>query len=91
LRNAILLLTYKDIRFLIDPFLADQGTYPAFSGTEDSHLRKPLVPLVTGRRPGSVCGVAFQTEGDRTLYLAGEYGVERWSFGQPCTRWSACR
>ncbi|WP_306755458.1 MBL fold metallo-hydrolase [Paracoccus actinidiae] len=31
----------------MDPFLADQGTYPAFSGTEDSHLRNPLVPLKT--------------------------------------------
>jgi hypothetical protein len=31
----------------MDPFLADQGTYPAFSGTDDSHLRNSLVSLKT--------------------------------------------
>ncbi|MGD9600988.1 MAG: MBL fold metallo-hydrolase [Gammaproteobacteria bacterium] len=45
-RNATLLIEYGGRRFLIDPWLADKGTYPGFEGTPNSHLRIPTVDLV---------------------------------------------
>jgi L-ascorbate metabolism protein UlaG (beta-lactamase superfamily) len=44
-RNATLRLEFGGVRFLIDPMLAEQGAYPGFEGTANSHLRNPLVPL----------------------------------------------
>jgi L-ascorbate metabolism protein UlaG (beta-lactamase superfamily) len=44
-RNATLVLEYGGKRFLIDPMLADRGTYPAFQGTPNDHLRNPTVDL----------------------------------------------
>ena len=44
-RNATLRLDFGGVRFLIDPMLAEQGAYPGFEGTANSHLRNPLVPL----------------------------------------------
>jgi len=44
-RNATLLLEYAGRRLLVDPLLADQGAYPGFPGTANSHLANPLVPL----------------------------------------------
>lgn len=45
IRNATLLLEYAGRRLLVDPLLADQGAYPGFAGTANSHLSNPLVPL----------------------------------------------
>lgn len=47
-RNATVKITYAGTTFLIDPMLAEKGTYPGFEGTYRSHLRNPLVDL-----PGS--------------------------------------
>ncbi len=44
-RNATIRVNYAGVRFLIDPMLADPGTYPGFPGSAMSHLRNPLVPL----------------------------------------------
>ncbi len=44
-RNATLRLDFGGVRFLIDPMLAEQGAYPGFEGTANSHLRNPLAPL----------------------------------------------
>lgn len=44
-RNATLRLDYGGVRFLIDPMLAEQGAYPGFEGTVNSHLSNPRVPL----------------------------------------------
>jgi L-ascorbate metabolism protein UlaG (beta-lactamase superfamily) len=44
-RNATLLIDYAGTRFLVDPMLAPKGSYPAFEGTANSHLRNPLVEL----------------------------------------------
>jgi L-ascorbate metabolism protein UlaG (beta-lactamase superfamily) len=44
-RNATLLLEYAGQRLLVDPLLADQGAYPGFAGTFNSHLDYPLTPL----------------------------------------------
>lgn len=45
IRNATLKINYAGMTFLIDPFLADKGTYPGFEGTFNSELRNPLVDL----------------------------------------------
>lgn len=45
IRNATIKITYGDTTFLIDPMLADQGTYPGFENTYRSELRNPLVEL----------------------------------------------
>ncbi len=45
IRNATVLFHYGGLRFLIDPMLADPGTYPALPGTPNAHLRNPLTPL----------------------------------------------
>lgn len=44
-RNATLKINYGGTTFLIDPFLADKGTYPGFEGSFNSELRNPLVNL----------------------------------------------
>lgn len=45
IRNATLIIDYAGVRFLIDPMLGEQGAYPGFEGTANSHLRNPTVPL----------------------------------------------
>lgn len=45
IRNATLKLEFGGARFLIDPMLADQGAWPGFPGSVDSHRRNPTVPL----------------------------------------------
>lgn len=45
IRNATIRVNYAGVRFLVDPMLADPGTYPGFPGSAMSHLRNPLVPL----------------------------------------------
>ncbi|WP_350020047.1 MBL fold metallo-hydrolase [Priestia flexa] len=45
IRNATLVLTYANKTFLIDPMLADQGTYPPFPNSVRQDQRNPLVPL----------------------------------------------
>lgn len=45
IRNATVKITYGETTFLIDPMLADKGTYPGFEGTHRSELRNPLVEL----------------------------------------------
>ena len=45
IRNATVKITYGDTTFLIDPMLADQGTYPGFPETYRSELYNPLIPL----------------------------------------------
>jgi L-ascorbate metabolism protein UlaG (beta-lactamase superfamily) len=45
IRNATLVIGYAGKRFLIDPLLAEQGAYPGFAGTANSHLSNPLVGL----------------------------------------------
>ena len=44
-RNATLRLDFGGVRFLLDPMLGEKGAYPAFKGTENSHLGNPTVPL----------------------------------------------
>ena len=44
-RNATLRIEFGGVRFLIDPMLGEKGAYPAFKGTENSHLSNPTVPL----------------------------------------------
>jgi L-ascorbate metabolism protein UlaG (beta-lactamase superfamily) len=45
IRNATLVIDYAGKRLLIDPMLAEQGAYPGFPGTANSHLANPLVGL----------------------------------------------
>jgi L-ascorbate metabolism protein UlaG (beta-lactamase superfamily) len=45
IRNATLVIDYAGKRFLVDPLLAEQGAYPGFPGTANSHLANPLVGL----------------------------------------------
>jgi L-ascorbate metabolism protein UlaG (beta-lactamase superfamily) len=45
IRNATLVIDYAGKRLLIDPMLAEQGAYPGFAGTANSHLANPLVGL----------------------------------------------
>jgi L-ascorbate metabolism protein UlaG (beta-lactamase superfamily) len=45
IRNATLVIGYAGKRFLVDPLLAEQGAYPGFAGTANSHLPNPLVGL----------------------------------------------
>jgi L-ascorbate metabolism protein UlaG (beta-lactamase superfamily) len=45
IRNATLVVEYAGKRLLIDPMLAEQGAYPGFAGTANSHLANPLVGL----------------------------------------------
>ncbi|TLS36546.1 MBL fold metallo-hydrolase [Pseudalkalibacillus caeni] len=45
IRNATIVLTYADKKFLIDPFFADKGSMPPFSNTPNMDKRNPLVEL----------------------------------------------
>ncbi|WAM47118.1 MBL fold metallo-hydrolase [Vreelandella venusta] len=45
IRNATVKVSYGDTTFLVDPMLAEQGTYPGFENTYRSELRNPLVGL----------------------------------------------
>lgn len=47
IRNATLLLHYADKKFLIDPFLSDQGAMPPFPNTANQHLSNPTVGIST--------------------------------------------
>ncbi|MDQ6597645.1 MBL fold metallo-hydrolase [Bacillus salipaludis] len=47
IRNATLVVEYAGKKFLIDPFLADKGTYPPFSNTLRQDQLNPLVDLPT--------------------------------------------
>jgi len=44
-RNATMIIDYAGQKFLIDPMLADQGSYPGFPDTVNSHLSNPTVAL----------------------------------------------
>ncbi|WP_210251502.1 MBL fold metallo-hydrolase [Brucella tritici] len=46
-RNATLRVEYGDVRFLVDPMLAEVGSYPGVPGSAHSEMRNPLVPLTT--------------------------------------------
>jgi L-ascorbate metabolism protein UlaG (beta-lactamase superfamily) len=45
IRNATLLVHYAGRKFLIDPFLAEKGTYPAFPNSLRQDQKNPLVDL----------------------------------------------
>ena len=45
IRNATLKITYGNKTFLVDPFLADKGTYPTFPGTANQGKPNPTVEL----------------------------------------------
>lgn len=45
LRNATLQLEYGGKTFLIDPFLADQGSMPPFPSTPNQHMKNPTASL----------------------------------------------
>ena len=45
IRNATVKVTYGDTTFLVDPMLAEPGSYPGFQDTYRSELRNPLTPL----------------------------------------------
>ncbi|KGP74316.1 MBL fold metallo-hydrolase [Pontibacillus yanchengensis] len=45
IRNATLIITFADKKFLIDPFLAEQGSMPPFPDTPNQDLNNPLVEL----------------------------------------------
>lgn len=44
-RHATLIIEYAGKKILVDPMLAEKGSYPGFEGTANSHLRNPLVDL----------------------------------------------
>ncbi|MFS0880409.1 hypothetical protein CHH83_03685 [Bacillus sp. 7586-K] len=45
IRNATLVVQYANKKFLIDPFLAEKGAYPAFPNSLRQDQRNPLVQL----------------------------------------------
>ena len=45
IRNATMIITYANKKFLIDPMLGDKGIYPPFPGTHNQHLNNPIVEL----------------------------------------------
>lgn len=45
IRNATIIITYAEKKFLIDPMLGDMGVYPPFPGTHNQHLNNPTVDL----------------------------------------------
>ncbi|SDV46032.1 MBL fold metallo-hydrolase [Chitinasiproducens palmae] len=45
IRNATALVEYAGKRFLVDPMLAERGSYDGFGGYANSELRNPLVDL----------------------------------------------
>ncbi|MFS0869084.1 MBL fold metallo-hydrolase [Paenibacillus xylanilyticus] len=47
IRNATIIVEYAGHQFLIDPFLADKGTYPPFPNSARQDQMNPLVSLPT--------------------------------------------
>ncbi|KKI89456.1 hypothetical protein WQ54_26720 [Bacillus sp. SA1-12] len=47
IRNATLVVNYAGKKFLIDPFLADKGTYPPFPNSLRQDQKNPLASLPT--------------------------------------------
>lgn len=47
IRNATLVVQYAGKKFLVDPFLADKGTYPPFPNSLRQDQNNPLVDLPT--------------------------------------------
>jgi L-ascorbate metabolism protein UlaG (beta-lactamase superfamily) len=47
IRNATLVVQYAGKKFLIDPFLAEKGTYPPFPNSLRQDQKNPLVSLPT--------------------------------------------
>lgn len=45
IRSATIKVTYGNKTFLVDPFLADKGTYPPFPNTANQDRRNPAVEL----------------------------------------------
>ncbi len=45
IRNATMIITYANKKFLIDPMLGEKGIYPPFPGTPNQHLNNPIVDL----------------------------------------------
>ena len=45
IRNATMIITYANKKFLIDPMLEEKGIYPPFPGTHNQHLNNPIVEL----------------------------------------------
>ena len=45
IRNATLNIEYGRKKFLIDPWLAEKGAIPGFSGTINDHVRNPTADL----------------------------------------------
>ncbi|WP_455539244.1 MBL fold metallo-hydrolase [Terrisporobacter sp.] len=45
IRNATMIITYANKKFLIDPMLAEKGAYPPFPHTHNQHLNNPTVEL----------------------------------------------
>ena len=45
IRNATMIVTYADKKFLIDPMLGEKGIYPPFPATPNQHLNNPIVDL----------------------------------------------
>ncbi len=43
IRNATLVVQYAGKKFLIDPFLADKGTYPPFPNSLRQEQNNPLL------------------------------------------------
>ncbi len=66
IRNATLLIEYAGTRLLVDPFLAEKGTYPGFEGTANSHLFNPLVE--TSQLKKFLCAPFVNFVGKKTTY-----------------------
>lgn len=49
IRNATGKINYAGTTFLVDPYLADKGTYPGFEGTVNSQLRNPLIDMTMSK------------------------------------------
>jgi L-ascorbate metabolism protein UlaG (beta-lactamase superfamily) len=47
LRNATIVVEYAGKKFLIDPMLAEKGTYPPFPNSPRQDQKNPLVSLPT--------------------------------------------
>lgn len=45
IRNATIIVEYANKRFLIDPMLAEKGTYPPFPGSVKQDQNNPVVSL----------------------------------------------
>jgi L-ascorbate metabolism protein UlaG (beta-lactamase superfamily) len=50
IRNATLMVEFAGKKFLVDPMLAEQGGWPGFEGTVNSHTPNPTVALPVSLR-----------------------------------------